>query len=82
MIGLSGRVNAVAGCSTLLAENESWQYSLRASALQFDQIVYGPTITDSSNDTFRHAFLRTICADVRLTDTYHFNGRMGPRMTR
>ena len=70
--------NASADCSTLLAENESWQYSSEASALQFDQIIYGPTITDLSNDTFRHAFLRSVCADVRLTDTYHFNGRMGP----
>ena len=24
------------------------------------------------------AFRRTICADVLLTDTYHFNGCMGP----
>ena len=65
-------------CRTLIPKNESWQYSQDESPAQFDQITYGPSITESSNDTFRHAFRRTICADVLLTDTYHFNGRMGP----
>jgi hypothetical protein len=59
-------------CTTMIPKSESWQYSQDESPAQFDQIIYGPSITESLNDTFRYAFCRTICADVTLTDMYHF----------